>query len=42
VIPVTEVNLARVLRALEAEVGGVVASRGRVRGGFGVNVAVKR
>jgi hypothetical protein len=41
VIPVTEVNLARVPRALEGEVGGVVASRGRVRGGCGVKVAVR-
>ena len=42
VIPVTEVNLVRVPRALEGEVRGeVVASRGRVRGGCGVKVAVR-
>jgi hypothetical protein len=41
VISVTEVNLARVPRALEGEVKGVVASRGRVRGGCGVKVAVR-
>jgi hypothetical protein len=41
VIPVTEVNLARVPRALESEVRGVVASRGRVRGGCGVKVAAR-
>jgi hypothetical protein len=35
VISVTEVNLARVPRALEGEV------RGRVRGGCGVKVAVR-
>ena len=38
-IPVTEVNLARVPRALEGEIGGVVASRGLVRDGCGVKVA---
>ena len=32
VIPVTEVNLARVPRALEGEVRGVVASRGAGKG----------
>jgi hypothetical protein len=42
VIPVTEVNLARVPRPFEGEVRGVVASRGRVRGGCGVKVAVRR
>jgi hypothetical protein len=43
VISVTEVNLARGTKgALEGEVkGGVVASRGRVRGGCGVKVAVR-
>jgi hypothetical protein len=42
VISVTEVNLARVPRALEGEVKrGVVASRGRVRGGCGVKAAVR-
>jgi hypothetical protein len=41
VIPVTEVNLARVLRALEGEVRGVVASMGRVRGGCSIKVAVR-
>ena len=41
-IPVTEVNLARVPRALEGEARGLVASRGRVRGGCGVKVAVRR
>jgi hypothetical protein len=41
VISVTEVNLARVPRALEGEVRGVVASRGRVNGGCGVKVAVR-
>ena len=40
-IPVTEVSLARVPRAFEGEVGGVVASRGRVKGGCGVKVAVR-
>jgi hypothetical protein len=42
VIPVTEVTLARVPRALEGEVRGVVASRGRVTGGCSVKVAVRR
>ena len=41
VIPITEVILARAPRALEGEVGGVVASRGRVRGGYGVKVAIR-
>jgi len=41
VVSVTEVNLARVPRALEGEVKGEVASRGRVGGGCGVKVAVK-
>ena len=42
VIAVTEVNLARVPRALEGEVKGTVASRGAGKGGCGVKVAVKR
>jgi hypothetical protein len=37
VISVIEVNLAKVPRALEGEVKGVVVSRGRVRCGCGVN-----
>jgi len=42
VILVTEVNLARVPRALEGEVKrGVVASEGRVRGGCGVQAAMR-
>jgi hypothetical protein len=41
VTPVTEVILARVPRALEGKVGGVVASRGRVRSGFGGKVTVR-
>jgi hypothetical protein len=41
VVSVTEVNLARVPRALEGEVEGVVASRERVSGGCGVKVAVR-
>jgi len=41
VISVTEANLARVPRAFEGEVEGVVASRGRVMGGCGVKVAVR-
>jgi hypothetical protein len=41
VVSVTEVNLARVPRALEGEVKGGVASKGRVRGGYGVKVAVR-
>ena len=41
-ILVTEVNLARVPRALKGKVKrGVVASRGRVRGGCGVKAALR-
>jgi hypothetical protein len=41
VVSVTKVNLARVPRALEGEVKGGIASRGRVRGGCSVKVAVR-
>ena len=41
VVSVTEVNLARVPRALEGEVKGDSSLEGRVRSGCGVKVAVR-